>query len=231
MKERGVSDLNAFAFHGETFVALPEQALWWPRRRALLAADLHLEKASSHARRGQFLPPYDSLQALGVLEALVQRLDPQEFWCLGDSFHDRHASDRLHPDVRTRLRRLTERLHWCWITGNHDPAVDAALGGESMAQAALDGFILRHEADPAERRPELSGHFHPKLRLQVRGHAISRRCFACGAAKLILPAFGPLTGGLSVADPAISRLLGPEGEALVPTPTGLRRYPIGALSP
>jgi len=225
-----MTDANAFAFHGETFVALSEHALWWPRRRALLVADLHLEKASSYARRGQFLPPYDSLQALGELEALVERLDPLEFWCLGDSFHDLHASDRLHPDVRQRLRHLTERLRWHWITGNHDPAVDAALGGVSLPEAILDGFVLRHEAVASETRPELSGHFHPKLRLVVRGQPISRRCFALGETKLILPSFGPLTGGLDVTDPAIACVLGEKGEALVPTRTGLRRYPIGALS-
>ena len=225
-----MTDPNAFTFHGDTFVALPEHALWWPRRRALLVADLHLEKSTSYAARGQFLPPYDSLQALGTLEALVDQLDVQEFWCLGDSFHDLHAGTRLQPDVRARLQALTSRLFWVWITGNHDPAVDATLGGVSMEQMALDQFILRHEADPYERRPEFSGHFHPKLRLVVRGQPISRRCFAMGEGKLILPSFGPLTGGLDVTDPAIARLIGPRGEALVVTSTGLRRYPIGALS-
>lgn len=221
---------NAFTFHGDVFVALPEHALWWPRRKALLVADLHLEKASSYAQRGQFLPPYDSLQALGQLEDLVQRLGAQEFWCLGDSFHDPQAAMRLMPDVRARLQRLTSGLFWVWVTGNHDPSVDAALGGVSMNEMMLDQFTLRHEADPTESRPELSGHFHPKLRLMVRGQAINRRCFACGGGKLILPSFGPLTGGLDVTDPAIARLLGEEGQALVPTQSGLRRYPIGALS-
>lgn len=221
---------NAFVFHGDTFVGLADHALWWPRRKALLVADLHLEKASSYAQRGQFLPPYDSLQALATLEALVHRLGAQEFWCLGDSFHDAHASLRLQADVRARLQSLTSRLFWVWVTGNHDPSVDAALGGVSMAEMVLDQFVLRHEADPTETRPELSGHFHPKLRLNVRGQTISRRCFVLGATKLILPSFGPLTGGLDVTDPAISRLLGADAEALVPTKGGLRRYPMGALS-
>ncbi|MGK2287006.1 ligase-associated DNA damage response endonuclease PdeM [Pedomonas sp. V897] len=225
-----MTDPNAFTFHGDTFVALPDHALWWPRRRALLVADLHLEKASSYAQHGQFLPPYDSLQALAALEALVDRLEVQEFWCLGDSFHDLRAATRLLPEVRGRLQALTARLFWVWITGNHDPAVDALLGGVTMSEMRIDQFVLRHEADPTERRPELSGHFHPKLRLVVRGQAISRRCFALGEGRLILPAFGPLTGGLDVTDPAIARLIGPRGEALVATGAGLRRYPIGALS-
>lgn len=224
-----MTETNAFVFHGDTFVALPEHVLWWPRRKALLAADLHLEKASSYAERGRMLPPYDSHQALATLEALVDRLNVQEFWCLGDSFHDLRAPGRLLPDVRARLQGLTARLFWVWVTGNHDPTVDAALGGVSMTQMEIDRFVLRHEADPAETRPELSGHFHPRLRLTLHGHAITRRCFARGANRLILPAFGPLAGGLDVTDPAISGLLGDDAEALVPTPDGLLCYPLEAL--
>jgi len=37
-------------------MALPQGALFWPARRALLVADLHLEKASWFARLGQMLP-------------------------------------------------------------------------------------------------------------------------------------------------------------------------------
>jgi metallophosphoesterase superfamily enzyme len=47
-------------FGGERFEPLPSGALYWPAERALLVADLHLEKLSSFAPRGQFLPPYDT---------------------------------------------------------------------------------------------------------------------------------------------------------------------------
>ena len=219
---------NAFTFHGDVFVALPEHALWWPRRKALVVADLHLEKASSYAERGQFLPPYDSLQALGELEALVQRLGAQEFWCLGDSFHDASAAARLHPDVRARLQRLSSRLFWVWVTGNHDPSIDAALGGVSMQEMMLDQFTLRHEAHPTETRPELSGHFHPKLRIRVRGKLVSRRCFVAASHKLILPAFGALTGGLDVDHPEIVRAVGRSAQALIPVENRLLRFPLAA---
>ncbi|MEO7177797.1 MAG: phosphoesterase, partial [Allosphingosinicella sp.] len=49
-----------FSFCSHELMALPQGALFWPSRRALLVADLHLEKASWFARMGQMLPPYDS---------------------------------------------------------------------------------------------------------------------------------------------------------------------------
>ena len=38
----------------------PSGALWWGEERLLIAADLHLEKGSAYAARGQMLPPYDT---------------------------------------------------------------------------------------------------------------------------------------------------------------------------
>ena len=52
------------SFAGHDFIALPQAALFWPSRRALLLADLHFEKASWFARLGQMLPPYDSAATL-----------------------------------------------------------------------------------------------------------------------------------------------------------------------
>ncbi|MBL8531570.1 MAG: hypothetical protein JNK94_07540, partial [Hyphomonadaceae bacterium] len=39
--------------------ATPEGALWIGEARTLIVSDLHLEKGSSFALRGQMLPPYD----------------------------------------------------------------------------------------------------------------------------------------------------------------------------
>ena len=61
------------SFAGHEFLADPQGALWWPERRALLVADLHLEKASWYAKLGQFLPPYDSQATLAALTEVVDR--------------------------------------------------------------------------------------------------------------------------------------------------------------
>lgn len=217
-----------FSFGGQALAALAEGAIFWPARRALLVADLHLEKASWFAGRGQMLPPYDSLATLEALAALVDRCGATEIWCLGDSFHDVAGCDRLPQAAQDRLRALTAATGWTWITGNHDPAILDRCGGAVVEEALVDGLVLRHEADPAELRPELSGHFHPKLRVRVRGKQVARRCFVASAAKLVLPAFGALTGGLDVDHPEIRRAVGRGAEALVPLADRLLRFPIAA---
>ena len=217
-----------FSFAGHELMALPQGALFWPARRALLVADLHLEKASWFARLGQMLPPYDSIATLADLTALAASTRAQEIWCLGDSFHDRHGCDRLPERAREMLTALTSTLRWTWITGNHDPGFADHCGGDILGEAQVDGLILRHEADAADPRPELSGHFHPKLRITQRGRQVSRRCFVATQRKLILPAFGALTGGLDAGHPEIVRAVGPDAQALVPVADRLLRFPVAA---
>src|SRR3546814_1621866 len=156
------SDLVPFSFCGVELMALPQGALFRPARRARRVGDLHLEKASWFARIGQMLPPDDSIATLSDLTVLAMSSRAQEIWCLGDSFHDRDGCNRLPRRAREMLSTLTASTRWTWITGNHDPGFADHCGGAIVEEAAVDGLILRHDADPAEPRPELSGHFHPK---------------------------------------------------------------------
>ncbi len=212
-------------FGGHRLIPLIDGALWWPERGALLVADLHLEKASAFARSGMMLPPYDSIETLARLATLIEATGARALWCLGDSYHDSHGAARLAPDARALLARLTASVDWTWIVGNHDPWI-AAAGGRVVAEARVDGIMLRHEAQADELAPEISGHFHPKLRVAARGRSVARRCFVMSSSKLILPAFGALTGGLDVADLAIRRALGGPATAFVPVGERLLQFPM-----
>lgn len=217
-------DPFAFDFAGERWSATPEGALFWPRRRVLLVADLHLEKASWFAARGQLLPPYDSRTTMATLASVAARLAPDEIWCLGDSFHDREGQTRLDPAAAAILAGLAARHRWRFIAGNHDGLPDGLWGTMSHDEVAMDGLVFRHEHDPADQRPQISGHYHPKTRVPTRAGHVRRACFACGATALILPAFGSLTGGLDVDDPAIAALFNGTYAALVPTAQGIARF-------
>lgn len=217
-----------FSFAGTDLEALPRGGLYWPARRALLVADLHLEKASWFARGGQMLPPYDSMATLDALGAAIAETGARELWCLGDSFHDAEGCERLPGDAQLALRTLTARVDWHWIVGNHDPHFTDCFGGAVIDEALVDGLVLRHEAMAGEMRPELSGHFHPKLRISIRGRLVSRRCFVATPTKLILPAFGALTGGLDAGHPEIVRAVGQGAEALVALDDRLLRFPVAA---
>ncbi|WP_448189733.1 ligase-associated DNA damage response endonuclease PdeM [Azospirillum sp. sgz301742] len=184
----------------------PSGALWWPDEGVLAVADLHLEKGSSLAARGRMLPPYDTRATLDRLAESITRLKPQTILCLGDSFHDRRAAERMHDTDRARLTALVDATDWVWIAGNHDPHAPSGLGGRVAEEIRLGALTFRHEAEPGATG-EVSGHLHPAATVLLPGRRVRERCFVTDGVKLILPAFGAYAGGLNVLDPAVRRLL------------------------
>lgn len=192
--------------NGTELLADAAGVLVWPARQTLIVADLHLEKGSSLARKGMLLPPYDTRTTLARLTAAIRAHAPKRVICVGDSFHDAAASDRLDDEDRSALAALIEPVEWIWITGNHDPGPPNGLGG-SVTDGLVDGPLrFRHEAEETGRPGEISGHYHPVARLRVKGRTVSGRCFVNDGARLILPAFGAYTGGLDVRAPDLRRL-------------------------
>jgi DNA ligase-associated metallophosphoesterase len=192
------------AFAGAAALALPEGALWLETARALIVSDLHLEKGSAYARKGQMLPPYDTRATLARLGALIAALAPQIVISLGDSFHDGDGPARLDGADAVALAALIGARDWIWIEGNHDPAPPAHLGGRRAKEIEIGGLVFRHEAAPGAPDGEISGHLHPCARIAARGGAVRRRCFATDGARLVMPAFGAFTGGLNVRDDAFA---------------------------
>jgi len=210
---------------GAWLCLLPQGALYWPEERTLIVADLHLEKATAFAPRQVFLPPYDSAATLAALAELCGEIAPKRVVALGDSFHDAEAPDRLAPRDAAAISSLQRRREWIWIAGNHDPAPPEGLGGDAARELAIDGLTFRHEPLAGAGAGEIAGHLHPVGRVRVKGRTMRRRCFASDGTRLIVPAFGALTGGLNVLDDAFGGLFaGPLSAYLL----GRRRvYPMG----
>ncbi|HWU01718.1 MAG TPA: ligase-associated DNA damage response endonuclease PdeM [Novosphingobium sp.] len=204
-----VSFAGPFAFAGHEWRISESRAVYWPAESALLVADLHLEKASWFATRGAMLPPYDSRETLERLQAAASAAGARRIYCLGDSFHDAAGPERIEPQARAVLAQLARAHDLVWIAGNHDAGVSDGLPGTIVPELLVAGIALRHEAEPATRTPEISGHFHPKLRISVRGRHISRPCALVAGERMILPAFGTLTGGLEADAPPILAALRP----------------------
>ncbi|MBD3729491.1 MAG: ligase-associated DNA damage response endonuclease PdeM [Sphingomonadales bacterium] len=221
------------SFAGEEFVMTGSRALYWPRESALLVADLHLEKASFFARHGQMLPPYDSRATLELLADAVRETGARRVYTLGDNFHDDGGLARMEPHAAGMLAALTRSLDWVWITGNHDPGLERQAGGTIADELVVAGMVLRHKAAAQETRPELTGHFHPKLRLKLRDRHISRPCAVMsegggGGGRMILPAFGALTGGMDAGDPEILSAMQPAAriDAVLPAGGKLAKFPL-----
>jgi DNA ligase-associated metallophosphoesterase len=203
------TDLS-ISVNGETLLLDASGAAFWPAQGTLIFADLHLEKGSSYARGRQFLPPYDTQATLLRMAAAVARFNPKRIVALGDSFHDRHAAERLSPDARALLASLGEYI---WITGNHDPHPPAWLGGTVIDVWSRGGLTFRHEPSEHCLPGEIAGHLHPCARVAKWGRSVRRRCFAASATRMVLPSFGAYTGGLDVGEEPIAKLFGPRFHA------------------
>ncbi len=194
-----MSDYN-FTFAGAALVARADGSLWWPHERLLCVSDLHLGKSERVARRGgAMLPPYDTEETLSRLKAAIDVTAPATVICLGDSFDDLDAANAVTDDVRATITTLQAGCEWVWIEGNHDPGpVD--FGGSHCADLVRGAVIFQHIAETEATRAsgEISGHYHPKASLP--GIA-ARACFLITKNRIILPAFGAYTGGLSISNP------------------------------
>jgi len=196
---------------GKSLIADGSGALYWPGEKALIVADLHLEKGSAHAERGLMLPPYDTRETLRRLSNAIERYDAETVIALGDSLHDGRAAARIAKEDIATLRALQESREWIWLTGNHDPLITPLLGGHVIETLQIEGLTLRHA--PAESRVthEIAGHMHPAARISMHGASIRRPCFVGNGRRLILPAFGAFTGGLNILDEAFAPLFGSDG--------------------
>lgn len=180
--------------------------LWWEDEQTLVVSDLHLEKGSSLACRGRLIPPYDTGATLARLTATVGRYNPARIISLGDSFHDADAADRLPPRFSESLKAIMAGREWIWISGNHDPAPPADLGGTSAREVLMRSLVFRHEPQKGNQPGEIAGHLHPAGKINRRTKTVRRPCFVTDGSRMILPSFGAFTGGLNIRHEAFSGL-------------------------
>lgn len=192
--------------HGVSAVCDPLGALYLPDAAILVVSDLHLEKGAAFARRGMMLPPYDTLATLTVLAAVIARYDPKLVVSLGDNFHDRVGSRHLPEEFRNLIVTMARGREWIWINGNHDPDGTVDLPGHSVDEMHHGGLTFRHEPKAGLQAGEIAGHLHPSATVRRREKSVRRPCFATDGARLLMPAFGLMTGGLDLRHKAMTGL-------------------------
>lgn len=199
--------------HGATAVCDPLGALYLPESGMLVVSDLHLEKGAAFARRGMMLPPYDTIATLNILSAVIARYDPRIVVSLGDNFHDRTGSRHLPEMFRDLIRTMARGREWIWINGNHDPDGAVDLPGQSLDEIVYGSLTFRHEPRLGRAAGEVAGHLHPAATVRRREKYVRRPCFATDGSRLLMPAFGVLSGGLDLKHRAMTGLF--DRQALV----------------
>jgi len=192
--------------HGVAAVCDPLGALYLPDAGILVVSDLHLEKGAAFARRGMMLPPYDTLATLTVLAAVISRYDPKIVISLGDNFHDRVGSEHLPDSFRTLIVEMARSREWIWINGNHDPDGTVDLPGTCSDELCYAGLTFRHEPREGLQKGEIAGHLHPAATVRRREKSVRRPCFATDGGRLLMPAFGVMSGGLDLGHKAMKDL-------------------------
>ncbi|HUK60215.1 MAG TPA: ligase-associated DNA damage response endonuclease PdeM [Stellaceae bacterium] len=192
--------------NGARLLAEPSGAVWWQDEGTLIVADLHLDKGSSGAADGAPLPPSNTI---AMLERLVQSIRPdlRRVLCLGDGFPDSRGPERPSDPDRARIAALTQSCDWIWLEGSHDPGLPDGRGGRIvMGELAAGPLVFRPIAASAADPGEVSGHYHPKVGVSLRGRRFAGPCFLYDGRRLVLPAFGASAGGLDRGAPELRAL-------------------------
>ena len=185
---------------GERLLLHPERAAFWPARRILLVADLHLGKGAHFRQAGIAVPLGVADRNFSRLDGLIAEFSPARVLLLGDLFHS------IHNHVWDAFCAFTHRhaaVAFELVPGNHDilpPAAYACADLKIQPLLLNEGpFALTHHPLPDAEIPPgqyyLCGHVHPCVRLvDAAGGSMKLPTFFFGARGGILPAFGEFTG-------------------------------------
>lgn len=190
-------DLN-IELRGEQVLLLPERALYWPRQRALIVADVHLGKAAAFRAAAIPVPAGTTAANLERLAAAIARTGAQRLICLGDLLHAR--SGRVPETIAavSAWRRQHPHLAFWLVRGNHDRYAGdppAEWRVHCFDEPVVDPpFVWRHFPETETAGYTIAGHLHPALRLGRGRLGETLPCFFFGEAVGILPAFGDFTG-------------------------------------
>ncbi len=179
--------------------------LFWPKNDLAVVSDLHLEKSSYFAKKGNYLPPYESFDTLQNLNLTLKKNKIQNLIFLGDVFHDNKGFERLDCKTKMIFKDIMNKFNTKFIIGNHDQNI--IIPNTKVFKNIKIGNINFIHRLTKNNSLEISGHYHPKYILKIKGNKISRYCFVICKKKIILPAFGKFTGGLDVKHTSFSKVL------------------------
>ena len=203
---------------GEPVLLLAQKALYWPRQKMLVIADIHFGKAAAFRAQGVPVPRGTTTENLEALDALTQLHETEQIVFLGDFLHARasHASATVAAILAWRQRHPALRL--LLVRGNHDARAgdpSGTLGIEIVDEPfTLGTFSFCHHPDVAGEGYVLAGHVHPVYLLSSRLDSLRLPCFLVGPQRMVLPSFGAFTGGHVITPGADEQVFVSSGEAV-----------------
>lgn len=212
----------ALQLAGEELWLLPQKALYWPRERMLIVADIHFGKAASFRALGVPVPAGTTSANLEALDALIDRYQVARILFLGDFLHAKAAHAESTLGAMQRWRAAYPSLRLTVVRGNHDMHAGdppSRLGVEMVDEPYLQGpFAFCHHPDVLVQAYVMAGHVHPVFRLRSGWESLTLPCFLAGAGAIVLPSFGAFTGGHPVAPQPGQHVFVTSGDAVFEIP-------------
>lgn len=131
---------------GYKFLLDARGALFWPQKDVLIFSDLHLEKGSFLSQFANPLPRFDTRATINAMKIVIKDYACNHVVCLGDSFHDGNAQNRMQTSDVQELNALVSSLpRWTWVLGNHDPDIPRTIVGDRAPNLLVEDMLLVHE--------------------------------------------------------------------------------------
>jgi DNA ligase-associated metallophosphoesterase len=217
----------ALELAGELVWLLPEKALYWPRERMLVIADIHFGKAASFRALGVPVPAGTTSANLAALDRLVAQYGARQILFLGDFLHAKAAHAISTLAAMQRWRAQCPELALTLVRGNHDLHAGDPPLWMSIVMADepmhMGPFAFCHHPDLLAAGYLMAGHVHPVYRLRSGWESVLLPCFMADAARIVLPAFGAFTGGHPVLPEPGERVFVTSGDAVTEVPARARR--------
>ncbi len=187
---------------GEKLIFDFRRAMYWPKKKILIIADMHIGKAGHFRKNGISISNSVALEDFERLEDLVNSYLPEELMILGDLSHSRMNKDW---DYWLKFRIKHSSLKITLVPGNHDILPDIAYDHARILLTdsihIIDPFVFIHESGlilDLELR-QISGHIHPGVRLSgAARQGITLPCFHITETNITLPAFSGFTGRFKI---------------------------------
>lgn len=188
-----------FSIKDEEFIFDCRRAIYWPRRKILLAADLHWGKTQYLRQHGIAISDNVFEADLLRLSNLLQDYEVDSFVVLGDLIHHEQSLTKsiIHKVAEFRNKSPCELV---LIKGNHDryAVFPESWGIVEENDLKIEKFIFTHDYQPKYKDFQFAGHVHPMIKLRAGYDSLRLPSFMISERSCLLPAFSHLTGGQDI---------------------------------
>jgi DNA ligase-associated metallophosphoesterase len=189
----------AFKLADEEFIFDYRRVIYWPKRKMLIAADLHWGKTAYLQKHGIAVSDRVLDNDLFRLTEVLKDYSVESFLVLGDLIHHERSLNRGIIQKIADFRNA-QPCELILLKGNHDKFAHfpESWGIIEEHEFYIDRFLFHHEPHLTNEYFQFSGHLHPMFKIKSGVDLIRLPAFIIGSEFCYLPAFSQLTGGQDI---------------------------------